>query len=60
VRAHIQKENTILFPMADRVIRAEELESMHAAFEEHEEKVLGHGRHEELHQMLHEMNMKYK
>ncbi len=60
LRAHIQKENTILFPMADRVIRAEELETMHAAFEEHEEKVLGHGRHEELHQMLHEMTLKYE
>jgi hemerythrin-like domain-containing protein len=46
--AHIQKENSVLFPMTDRLIAAEELERIFIAFEEHEEKVIGHGRHEEL------------
>lgn len=59
LRAHIQKENSVLFPMADRVIAALELDQMHAAFEEHEEKVIGHGRHEELHAMLAAMAKKY-
>lgn len=59
LRAHIAKEDTILFPMADRVIQDQELEKLRAGFEEHEEKVLGHGRHEELHHMLHEMQEKY-
>jgi hemerythrin-like domain-containing protein len=59
LRLHIQKENTILFPMADRVISAPQLESMAAEFEEHEEKVIGHGRHEELHAMLKGLTAKY-
>lgn len=59
LRAHITKEDTILFPMADRVIQDLDLERLHAGFEEHEETVLGHGRHEELHHMLHEMQEKY-
>lgn len=59
LRMHIQKENTVLFPMADRVIKAEDLERMNIAFEEHEEKVIGHGRHEELHALLEKLGTKY-
>ena len=59
LREHIQKENSVLFPMADRVISTLELEQMYAAFVEHEEKVIGHGRHEELHAMLADLNRKY-
>lgn len=59
LRVHIQKENNVLFPMADKMIAAAELEQMYTAFEEHEEKVIGHGRHEELHAMLDALNIKY-
>lgn len=59
LRVHIQKENTVLFPMADRVIAPEQLEAMRQAFEEHEEKVIGHGRHEELHELLNTLTVKY-
>jgi hemerythrin-like domain-containing protein len=59
LQAHIQKENKVLFPMADRVISAEQLESINSAFEEHEEKVIGHGRHEELHAMLDKLKARY-
>jgi hemerythrin-like domain-containing protein len=59
LRVHIQKENSVLFPMADRVIAADELEHMFVAFEEHEEKVIGHGRHEELHALLKSLGTKY-
>lgn len=59
LRMHIQKENSVLFPMADRVIAPQQLESMYEAFEEHEEKVIGHGRHEELHAMLNGLSAKY-
>jgi len=59
LRMHIQKENSVLFPMADRVIAPLQLESMYAAFEEHEEKVIGHGRHEELHAILNGLSAKY-
>lgn len=59
LRQHIQKENTILFPMADRVIAGDVLDTMFKGFEDHEEKVIGHGRHEELHTMLDDLNAKY-
>ena len=59
LRAHIQKENMILFPMADRVINGQLLDKMAENFDEHEEKVIGHGRHEELHAMLHDLQEKY-
>lgn len=59
LREHIQKENSVLFPMADRVISPEQLESIFHAFEEHEEKVIGSGRHEELHAMLEDLKARY-
>ncbi|MBA4383719.1 MAG: hemerythrin [Anaerolinea sp.] len=59
LRTHIQKENNVLFPMADRVISSEQLESMYHAFEEHEEKVIGHGRHDELHAILDKLKASY-
>jgi hemerythrin-like domain-containing protein len=57
--AHIQKENNVLFPMADKVIGTKELDGIGARFEEFEEKVIGKGRHEELHAMLKELRQKY-
>ena len=59
LRAHIQKENNVLFPAAERVLSPDELERIHGRFEEHEEKVIGHGRHEELHALLKELKRKY-
>ncbi len=59
LRVHIQKENNILFPMADKVIPPDIMESIYHSFEEHEEKVIGHGRHEELHAMLNGLQIKY-
>ena len=57
--SHIEKENSILFPMAERTLEATQLESLYASFEEHEERVIGHGRHEELHRTLKELRLKY-
>ncbi len=59
LQAHIHKENSVLFPMADKLIPQADLDRLAAAFEEHEEKVIGRGRHEELHALLEELNMKY-
>jgi hemerythrin-like domain-containing protein len=56
---HIQKENNVLFPMAERTLDKRRLEQIYGAFEEHEEKVIGHGRHEELHGILKELKAKY-
>lgn len=59
LRNHIQKENMVLFPMAERALKEDQLEKLYEGFEEHEEKVIGHGRHEELHAMLHSLEEKY-
>jgi len=59
MKAHIEKENTVLFPMADRVVAPEVMDGLVAAFERHEEDVMGSGRHEQLHDMLRELKVKY-
>jgi hemerythrin-like domain-containing protein len=59
LRAHIEKENEVLFPMAERAIPASELESIYERFEEHERVVIGAGRHEELHAMLDDFDRRY-
>jgi hemerythrin-like domain-containing protein len=59
LQSHIEKENNVLFPMAEKTLDAARLESLYKSFEEHEEKVIGHGRHEELHGMLRELKSKY-
>ena len=56
---HIQKENNVLFPIAETTLHKARLDQLYESFEEHEEKVIGHGRHEELHQMLKELKAKY-
>ena len=58
LRAHIAKENNVLFPAAERLLAAD-MESIHAKFQKHEETVIGHGRHEELHGMLKALKKKY-
>jgi hemerythrin-like domain-containing protein len=57
---HIQKENNILFQIAENGLSKEELSKIYNQFEEHEEKVIGHGRHEELHKILKELKEKYR
>lgn len=59
LRAHIQKENGVLFPMAEKVLDAPTLKRIYEGFEEHESKVIGHGRHERLHAMLEELSRTY-
>ena len=59
LRNHIQKENWVLFPMADDVLTEPQLEKLYEGFEAHEEKVIGRGRHEELHAMLKSLQEKY-
>jgi hemerythrin-like domain-containing protein len=59
LRQHIEKENKILFPMGEKALSAETLERLYGLFEDHEERVIGHGRHEELHAMLGEFEKRY-
>ena len=59
LQAHIQKENEVLFRMAEQVLSAAELERIADAFEQHEAQVIGQGRHEELHALLKALKAKY-
>lgn len=53
LRSHIEKENAGLFITADRLLDAAVQDELFEKFEQHEEKVIGHGVHEELHAMIH-------
>ena len=59
LRVHIMKENTILFPQIEARLSEHEQKELLEAFENHEEKVIGQGRHEELHRMLEKFEKKY-
>lgn len=49
LRQHIEKENNVLFVLADQVLDEEEQDALFEKFEEHEENVIGQGVHEKLH-----------
>ena len=49
--AHIQKENTVLFPIAERVLSAETAQKIFDEFERFEVEKIGAGKHEQFHQM---------
>ncbi len=53
LRDHIEKENRVLFKMADDLLDGSRQEALFDKFENHEETVIGHGVHEELHAMIH-------
>ena len=59
LRAHIDKENGVLFPMAERLLDNASLAALQRAFAEHEEQVIGEGRHQQLHDLLHRLKAKY-
>ncbi len=48
LQAHIRKENEVLFPWAERVLGPQQLQGLSGAFEAHEARVMGPGRHEQL------------
>ena len=55
LRAHIYKENNVLFPMADQVLPPEEQARLEDAFDRLEEEEIGPGVHERYHQLAHEL-----
>ena len=48
LRQHIEKENNVLFMMADRVINEKEQNHLFEQFEQHEEDIIEQGIHEKL------------
>lgn len=55
LRAHIDKENNVLFPMADRLFSPAEQQALLQAFAKHEAEEIGAGVHERYHQLAHEL-----
>ena len=56
---HINKENNVLFAMADRILTEEIQDELYDEFEELEEDVIGRGKHEELHKRLEKLSETY-
>lgn len=54
LRSHIEKENNVLFAMADKVCSEAKQDELFEQFEQYEEIVMGPGVHEELHAMIHQ------
>lgn len=59
LRQHIQKENAVLFRLADQIISDEKQAELFEEFEAHEENVIGHGVHEQLHAQIHAWEILY-
>ncbi len=59
LRNHIDKENNILFRMADQIIDPSLHDSIFEAFERIEIEKIGAGKHDEYHKLLHELKSIY-
>ena len=55
LRAHIDKEDHILFPMADRLFSPEDQRELEVAFDQVEAEEIGLGVHDRYHQMAHDL-----
>jgi hemerythrin-like domain-containing protein len=55
LRNHISKEDNVLFPMADRILPAEEQVDLAVLFDKVEEEEIGPGVHEKYHELAHRL-----
>jgi hemerythrin-like domain-containing protein len=60
LREHIQKEDEILFRIADDVIPADEQKALLRSFEEHEAKEIGDGVHEKYLKLVEELEKHHR
>ena len=60
LRAHINKENRILFPLADKLVPEDTAAQIVQRYEEIERVRVGKGKHEEYHAMLHNLKDLYR
>lgn len=60
LRAHIEKEDGVLFPAGAEALGRSRLEAMGGDFDRFEETVMGPGEHERLHSMLEEFAGRYR
>jgi hemerythrin-like domain-containing protein len=59
LRAHIEKEDTVLFPIAEANLSFDEQSQLYDAFQRLETEKIGAGRHEELHGLLDQLKSIY-
>lgn len=59
LRQHIEKENHVLFRMAEAQLSKATQDELLAEFERIEKERIGEGRHEQFHQMLHDLSAVY-
>ncbi len=55
LRAHIAKEDGVLFPMADQLLKSGDQQELTEAFDRIEAEELGEGVHEKYHQLAHRL-----
>lgn len=55
LRAHIGKEDNVLFPMADQLLTEQDQVRLEAEFERVETEEIGEGVHERYHELAHEL-----
>lgn len=56
LRTHIEKEDNVLYPMADRLFTTEDQQSLSEAFKKVETEEMGEGVHEKYHQLAHDLS----
>jgi hemerythrin-like domain-containing protein len=56
---HIEKENNVLFAMADVKLNSTKDTELFEAFEQLEKERIGSGKHEEFHELLHRLEHEY-
>ena len=59
LESHIQKEENILFPMANKVLSEQKLNEIFDKFQIIEADILGHGVHEQYQELLKQLKIKY-
>jgi hemerythrin-like domain-containing protein len=56
---HIEKENDVRFPMADKKLSKETQDQLQESFDALEKERIGVGKHEEFHSLLSELKQSY-
>ncbi len=56
---HIHKEENVLFPMADKILSGQKQKKIFSKFDKIEEEVVGHGVHEQYHELLEQLKNRY-
>lgn len=59
LRSHIDKEDNVLYPIADARLSAKTQAELAVQFDKVEEERVGHGRHEEFHRMMERLERAY-